>query len=299
MEYSSPHLNNCILSENSTYGAGDGGGIFCYNSVTTITNCNFIMNWGGLGGGICCDGSRPKIINCTFSENNSYFGDGMYCYRSASPIVTNCIFYHSFTSQIYVATGNPIVSYSDIQGGYPGIGNIDADPLFIAPESQNYRLSENSPCIDAGTDSGAPSTDLEDNTRPQGGAYDIGAYEYLGWPSIIRSYVKMPVHSFNPGDYAACTALVWNASSESLVGYPMFVVLNILGFHYCAPSFTELDCFTRDFPVGLTEVEVIPGFIWPENTGLASGIIWYAFLTNPEMTELVSELGVFDFGWSE
>ena len=41
----------------------------------------------------------------------------------------------------------------------------------------DYHLREGSPCIDAGTSEGAPTTDIEGNGRPYGAAFDIGAYE--------------------------------------------------------------------------------------------------------------------------
>jgi hypothetical protein len=68
------------------------------------------------------------------------------------------------------------ITYSDIQGGWTGTGNIDADPQFIGGD--DYRLLVSSPCIDAGTALGAPMNDRDDNPRPAGGAYDMGAYEY-------------------------------------------------------------------------------------------------------------------------
>ena len=69
------------------------------------------------------------------------------------------------------------ITYSDVQGGYSGESNIASEPLFAS--SDNYRLTANSPCIDAGTSNGAPATDLSGNSRPQDGGYDMGAYEFV------------------------------------------------------------------------------------------------------------------------
>ncbi len=62
------------------------------------------------------------------------------------------------------------VNYSDVQGGWCGAGsnNIDADPLFVAPGSGDYRLSPGSPCIDAADNTAVPKgvvTDLDGNPR--------------------------------------------------------------------------------------------------------------------------------------
>jgi hypothetical protein len=67
-------------------------------------------------------------------------------------------------------------------GGYPGIGNISTVPLFV-DWPYDVSLSPDSPCIDAGTDTSGPAfggvTDaILGVPRPQGTAYDMGAYEY-------------------------------------------------------------------------------------------------------------------------
>ncbi len=162
-----------------------------------------------------------------------------------------------------------------------------------------YRLAANSPCIDAGTGRTAPSVDLDGNARLQGGAVDMGAYEYPGWPSFTRAYIHMPSHDFYPGDSCLAKAMLLNAQDHSMIDHPFFVILDLFGEFLFAPGFDEFDFFDRTFPPGLTEISVLPAFTWPEGVGSADGIVWYAALINPEMTELVGEMGVFDFGWNE
>jgi len=79
----------------------------------------------------------------------------------------------------------PIVRYSDIEGGWFGEGNIDADPQFV--DTENLHLSEGSPCIDAGNNSAVPPsvlTDLDGNPRIWDGdndsipIVDMGVYEF-------------------------------------------------------------------------------------------------------------------------
>ncbi len=173
---SSPTITNCTFSANGAQGAwggGNGGGIFCDASSPTITNCTFSANWahggydGGTGGGIACWGSSTTITNCTFSENvaDNGYGSGIFCTGAgSSQTITNCIVWNNSPDGIHDASGSSIVSYSDVQGGWPGEGNIDADPLFIAGPEGNYYLSqvaagqaEDSPCLDAGSE---PSADI-------------------------------------------------------------------------------------------------------------------------------------------
>jgi len=61
------------------------------------------------------------------------------------------------------------IEYSNIEGGAPGVGNIDADPLFWAPDFGVFHLLPGSPCIDTGH----PGMSDPDGTR-----VDMGAFPY-------------------------------------------------------------------------------------------------------------------------
>lgn len=55
--------------------------------------------------------------------------------------------------------------------------------------------------------------------------------------------------------------------------------------------------YSNLWPVGITQIEAIPEFIWPDTGTSASGIIWYAALTDPAMTRIFGEWDSFRFGW--
>ena len=74
--------------------------------------------------------------------------------------------------------------FCDIEGGWPGTGNIDADPLFLNAPRGDFRLRPESPCVDAGTEAEAsPEADFEGESRSlpgrpgQEARADIGADE--------------------------------------------------------------------------------------------------------------------------
>jgi len=71
-----------------------------------------------------------------------------------------------------------------LQNGLEAGATVSADPLFVnyqADGSGDYHLQAGSPAIDAGTSQGpAPTYDFDGEPRPQGTAWDIGAYEYHG-----------------------------------------------------------------------------------------------------------------------
>ena len=60
-------------------------------------------------------------------------------------------------------------TYSDIQGGWTGIGNINLNPDFVDPSNEDYHLQPSSSCIDAGN----PAPQYND---VDGSTNDMGAY---------------------------------------------------------------------------------------------------------------------------
>lgn len=227
---SSPTISHCTISNNST--GQDGGGICCYqNCLPTISHCkvnNNSANWGGgitcwenspatisnclisgnladSGGGITCHQNSSAIIrHCTITGNSANLSGGIY-YHFSSPRITNCILWHDSPDEVATSLGSPSLTYSNIQGGYEGEGNINADPLFVNPNEMDYYLQPNSPCIDAGINEGTISDDIDGLTRPKDGdedglaAFDLGAFEYV--------FIPPPTPSSSPHKKTSSTYL--------------------------------------------------------------------------------------------
>ncbi len=180
-----PTIRNCTFSGNWT--DGDGGGMGNYQSYPMVTNCTFTGNWAGSeGGGIYSVYSDPTITNCTFSQNDAEYACGGIFFGYGNPTVTNCILWDNGGDEIY--GGTPVVTYSDVQGGYTGKGNFDVDPHFISFHGFDYFLHPTSPCVDAGDPS------IEDGVSdwhprwpdwyPNSSRSDMGAYGgpgNVGW----------------------------------------------------------------------------------------------------------------------
>jgi len=191
-----PTLTNCIFSGNSASGEYSRGGGILSSSSPTITNCTFIGNSAQDGGAIhCYSYSNPTIINCTFAQNSAANGNALACnYGPSSIDLTNCILADG-GEEIWNNDDSTItITYSNIQGGWPGQGNIDADPCFVDTDNGDYHLLPNSPCIDAGDPNyiaGPNETDLDGNPRIVDGdndgnsVVDMGAFERMPEPAEL------------------------------------------------------------------------------------------------------------------
>ncbi len=188
---SNPALRNCMFSGNLvTISAGQGGGM--YNSSNpTLRNCGFFGNsvptGSSKGGGLFNQAGNPTLTGCTFSGNKASSGGGVYRY-AGSPTLRDCIVWGNTSSGLY-GTGL-VATYSDVQGGFAGTGNINVDPRFVDADGadndpntwadNDYHLSLASPCINAGDPAFVADpneTDLDGNPRVLLGRVDMGAYE--------------------------------------------------------------------------------------------------------------------------
>jgi parallel beta-helix repeat protein len=154
-----------------------GGGIFFHWASGTLIN-NFISRNTSFesvygGGGIESGHSYPDITNNTITENEAgTSGAGVYCWGSYYPSINNSILWNNVPSEI---DGPVTVTYSDVEGGWPGQGNVNADPQFVLPGNGDHRLMWESPCIDAGH----PDSLDADGTRRDMGAFYFDQVDFI------------------------------------------------------------------------------------------------------------------------
>lgn len=175
-----PTVTNCTFINNVA--SRSGGGMFNNSSNPIVISCIFGGNTAGsTGGGMSNQYSSPVVTNCTFGGNSTDFisGGGMFNHIGSSPEVTNCILWGN-APDAFGGDGSPTVIFSNVEGGFPGEGNIDVDPIFADPENGDFHLSSNSPCINAGDGEALPEeveTDVDGEPRIVGGLIDMGALE--------------------------------------------------------------------------------------------------------------------------
>jgi hypothetical protein len=188
---SNPALVNVAFDRNEAGVAG--GGMANDASHPALINVAFGGNRAhGAGGGMVNTSSSPTMVNVTYGGNRADLeGGGTYNVADSHPTLVNGILWGNTAmtgTQIQVdATSTFSITYSDIQGGSAGTGNMNADPKYVAPVAAsaaptiagNYRLSAGSPAIDHGSNlSVTVSTDLDGNPRIVGARVDMGAYEW-------------------------------------------------------------------------------------------------------------------------
>ena len=78
---------------------------------------------------------------------------------------------------------NISISFSDVEGSWPGEGNFDADPEFVDASARDFRLGPGSPCIDRGD---PDATADADGSRP-----DLGSIPFAGAPAprFVRGFI--------------------------------------------------------------------------------------------------------------
>jgi predicted outer membrane repeat protein len=182
-EYGLVTLAGVTLSGNSS---SYGGGIYSSGGSARFTNVVLSDNSGTYGAGIYSGGGSVTLTNATFSENNGNFGPSLYVGGGTATIANSIVWGYRGSSsvQIYNATAaTTTVTYSLVQNGWTGTGNLNEDPLFVDAGSANLHLKAGSPAVDAGISNGAPNTDRDGNARPFDGdgdgtaAVDLGAFE--------------------------------------------------------------------------------------------------------------------------
>lgn len=208
--YANSTDGSCIILDSTianNLGNGNAGGIYVKGAAAwpqLVRNCliygntNINGDCGGVyleytGRAIINPATQPMpvygLINCTIAGNQSATrGGGIYA-QGDSNYIANCIVYSNTTTndnhdEVYNNTAANTNNYWHTCAPTnlaPAQGNLTDNPLFIDQASRNYRLANNSPCINAGTNQSWMTNycDLDGLIRIRYGIVDMGAYEHL------------------------------------------------------------------------------------------------------------------------
>ena len=188
-------LYNCLFIDNENQNINNGPGsnaVGLLNSAEAyIINCtmadNISTNPEAAAIGVTY-GSTAHVYN-SIIYNNQYYPAYMYTQNWAGECNLNI--YNSLVD----GGEQAIQIYTPYNNLYYDETNIDTDPLFYGGWEYPYNLSDNSPCIDAGTLDlpewiELPNTDLAGNPRVHNGKIDMGAYE---WDPTVGVHENKPV----------------------------------------------------------------------------------------------------------
>lgn len=391
--YEAALFHNCIFGGNT---AQNGGGVYVYapydgnapdgdasvprarntksrdnrdtGTGAEFRNCMITENTASSQGGGGYINSDAIFQGCTIADNGSSSGGGIY--NTGEPVIYNCIVWGNTPNAISTGSTPPNITFSDIEGGFSGTGNIDSDPLFIDGLHGYYYLShtgagqsQTSPCVDSGLDPSAAncmqmiygyvcmntltsrSDDIVDSGTCNMGFHHHPADYMPPTPTPTPTYtptntpthtavptftptqrptftptpppthtptpkcgnlgatIEMPSTNYTAGMMCYCNVTVCNPSEAPLTDCPLFVILDVYGAYYFAPSFNDtFDYYLTlypEFPPGATVVPVLPEFQWPDIQGSASGIFWYAALTDIAVSRVIGDADAFSFGWNQ
>lgn len=254
-----------LVSNNYIYGYTDGMALFLGGfwapppadaaTDTLILNNSFYNNRTCVRAGSAAGTGHQFVDNIVYSDGKNYIGlsdDTDSTSYFANLYSDNNDFYVGATdsvAQYRIGMFWPptIVDYptlGDWQGSVFGqdAGSIDGDPLFVdlTPGSEDLDLQEDSPCKDAGI-STAPyvTADIYGTSRPEGSAYDIGAYEISQVP---RPSAPTGLAVSNITHESAHTT--WNASTLA-TGYDLEYSVNedMSGSYALSVSGTSADLY--------------------------------------------------------
>ena len=230
-------VDSCYFMNNTTEYYAAGGG-FSSGASGTISNSVFANNIANLvgndevnsGGLTIWTNADVNVVNCTFVGNSAASGGGLSVGNGGHATVRNSIFYNNSPDQLGLEQweGNCAsldVDYCLVEEGADSVhfdttscvltwgnSNLDANPLFCDPDSGDYTLAENSPCIGSG-ENGANM-----------GAFGVGCEAIL---SIDKDAIPLQytLHQNYPNPFNPVTTLRYDIPENSHVTITIYDML--------------------------------------------------------------------------
>lgn len=148
-----------------------------------------------------------EVTQCTFS------GDTLAAGAFTTLTVNSSIFYNQPGP---IAGGSSVtVSYSMVQGGWPGIGNTATNPMFVDTANHDLHLQPGSVCINAG-DPGLP-------LDADGSRADMGALPYVPWSDVegtaLSGNSAPTAHANGPLEGGTTTLLGFEGATAASTAY--------------------------------------------------------------------------------
>lgn len=170
-------FERCLFTGNT---AARGGGLEIFaTSNIFVNNCIFFGNvatgTGGGGGLWIGQGGDARVCNCTIVGNSalSQLVGGLRVQNAPDPTVANCVLWDNAglggaQDSANQVSGNADVTWSIVEGGFAGTGNLGLDPQFANIAAGDVTPTTASPGIDAGSNAEVePGTLLDFALHPR------------------------------------------------------------------------------------------------------------------------------------
>jgi len=176
-----------------------GGAVFCsHQAAPSFVGSLFEGNFAFTAGAAIYDlYAYPGVTNCTVVSNTVLNEEPF----DATGTIHNHISKPRMTGSIVRANSNAFfiptelldskayyTTFTNVEGGHEGEGNVDDDPVFLGSGDHPYALGLGSPCLDAGNPDTLglrlPPVDLAGHARLDGGRVDMGSYEGPGGTGV-------------------------------------------------------------------------------------------------------------------
>ncbi|MDE2172757.1 MAG: right-handed parallel beta-helix repeat-containing protein, partial [Patescibacteria group bacterium] len=229
------HANYAVQA--AAYNSGSTKCVWCYRIPAgfgyvddwTIANNTFaassastpaVVLWDGGNGGTGGDVSNVRVVNNIFYNNDGgveFYRDGTGAAMNTGLNVYNNLWLNTPTTTSFIV--------NQANATYTATANTQADPLFVNPQGHDFHLTSGSPAIDTGIALSQVTTDMDGVTRPQGSAYDIGAYEYSSagrnptpTPTPTPTPSTTPTSIPTPDTIAPTVSITTPSNNSTIVG---------------------------------------------------------------------------------
>ncbi|MEI8271796.1 MAG: T9SS type A sorting domain-containing protein [Paludibacter sp.] len=253
---SSYAFENCVIANNRAEN-NNGGGVFVNNTAgasgaVSFTNCNIVNNrmttFSAGGAGIYYNSIPALIKNCVLWGNTVYGASPLKHNVRTADITGNQILNCAIDSRFSAADVNYSVNTTTLTGlvtvetsnsgsvsgkfytnfasptnftGNIVTANVDSIALIT---NADWSISFNSACLNTGATVASPTNDIIGTPRPQGAAYDIGAYEVKTVPVLDATVAASAITSSsassggnitgNGGASVTARGVCWNLTSN-------------------------------------------------------------------------------------
>ncbi len=312
---------DCIVRYNR---GSKGAGLSVIGSFDLL-NCLFLDNQSSADSpALYARNATGRIRHSTFAGNYGAASDSAAFDLENSAIdITDSIIWNQTNTELHLDSDSAVsMTYSAIRNGFSGTGNISNNPRFYSGPMSNYYLEDgssggvSSPCIDAGSDYAdqlvytgewgvinMAERTATSNWTPDTGIVDMGYH----WDHSVYTGVKLDLSRsiYSPGDIFHLNALVLSNSGATWFNSRIFVILEVYGHFWFAPSWIDMDngidFYSMDVPGQNFShvINVIPPFAWPHVDHDADNLFLYGAITDTDITTILGNLDMVDFGYRQ